>query len=146
MILLALLFAACSSIECPVQNTVNVYYLLNDTLKDTLTVRSARYNGTDTILYNSGVNTTKLSLPISYTNPVDTILFETKKLPVVDTLWIEKTNTPRFESVDCNPAYFHQITSVAYTCLGIDTIVIYNQEVNYDRSKPHLLIYFKARP
>ena len=29
---------ACSSIDCPIQTTVEVNYVLNDTLKDTLTV------------------------------------------------------------------------------------------------------------
>lgn len=137
--------ASCTSIECAVQNKVETKYAVPDTLNDTLTIRSRRANGTDTLLLNRKARPTSFALPISYQNPVDTLLFETKKLKVVDTVWISKTSQPHFESVDCGVGYFHHISSVTSTHLGIDSIVLTNADVNYDQSKDHFRVYFKKR-
>jgi len=143
--LFSLSFNACSSIECPVQNTVATVYELSDTLKDTLTVWTKRSNRKDTVLLNMKVDPTKLELPVSYQNPVDTLLFGTRRLAVVDTVWVEKEDMPHFESVDCGVSYFHRLTSVRSTHLGIDTIVITKSFVDYDLSSAHIIITFKDR-
>ncbi len=140
-------FFSCSSIDCPVQNTVRTVCQVKDTLKDTLTITTKRLGakGGDTILLNKAVNQTTFKLPISYRQPVDQLLFTTQKLAVTDTVWITKNNTPHFESVDCGLTYFHEITSVRHTHYGIDSIVILKTTVDYDPNTPHLSIYFKAR-
>ncbi len=139
------LFEACSSIECPVQNTVATVYACNDTLKDTLTVWTVRKNGKDTILLNKKVDATNFQLPVSYQRNVDTLLFKTIKLAVTDTVWVEKNDMPHFESVDCGVSYFHELRSVRSTKHGIDTIVINKSFVDYDLSNAHFIIYFKNR-
>jgi len=144
-VLLLLLTAACSSIECPVKNTVACYYQVNDTLKDTLTIFSHRKNGSDTILLNQSQNPTSFKLPLSYQNGVDTLLFTTKRLAVTDTVWLYKNDMPHFESVDCGVAYFHEIKDVKYTRKGIDSIIIQKTFIDYDLTNPHLRIYFKSR-
>lgn len=138
-------FNACSSIECPVQNTVATVYELSDTLKDTLTVWTKHRNRKDTVLLNMKANPTKFELPVSYQNHIDTLLFGTRRLAVVDTVWLEKEDMPHFESVDCGVSYFHRLTSVRSTHLGIDTIVITKSYVDYDLSSAHLIITFKNR-
>ncbi len=143
--LTSFVFDACSSIECPVQNTVATVYECNDTLKDTLTVKTVKKNRKDTILLNKKINPIGFSLPISYQRDVDTLLFETTRLAVTDTVWVEKTDMPHFESVDCGVSYFHELRSVRSTKQGIDSVVIVNSNVNYDLSNAHILIYFKAR-
>ena len=135
-----------SSIECPIQIAVNTVYTVEGTLNDTLTIRSKRINGTDTILYNRGIDLTKFSIPVSYQSPVDTLVFETIRLAAIDTVWLEKQDIPHFESVDCSALFFHNITAVRSTHIGIDTIIITNPTVDYDPSNPHLYIRFKARP
>ena len=84
--------SSCSSIDCPVQNTVNTKYKLvkadgtTDTLNtDTLWIWSPRANGKasrdyqldddDTLLINSlcGPSATSFSIPISYTLPEDVV-------------------------------------------------------------------------
>ncbi|MBQ4147710.1 MAG: hypothetical protein II593_07005, partial [Prevotella sp.] len=62
----------------------------------------------------------------------------------VDTVVIQKENRSHFESVNCNPSFFHTITQVDYTKHMIDSIVIKNREVTYDRSKAHFYIYLRA--
>ncbi|MDO4159784.1 MAG: DUF6452 family protein [Prevotellaceae bacterium] len=152
--ILSMLISACSSIDCPLENLVYTQYqLLNssgtaDTIKaDTLTITTTKLEGSDSVLINKNVNTTEFSLPISYSQPQDVFYFElrdTLSNVTYDTITVSKTDKIHFESVDCTPSYFHTIDGVSYTTNAIDSIVIINSEVNYDTSKKHFSIYFKA--
>ncbi|MBR6494162.1 MAG: hypothetical protein IKT22_02685, partial [Prevotella sp.] len=100
----------------------------------------------DSVLINQVTNVDSFILPVSYNRPQDVLYFErinTRVGSLIDTVVIEKQDFPHFESIDCNPAYFHVIKRVRHTHLGIDSIVINQENVNYDASKPHLLVYFK---
>lgn len=156
-LILALLAAvsvcACTSIDCPVQNSVYTNYALYksdgrvDTLYDTLSVLTTTASGRDTLVFNRGVRLTSFSLPISYVNPCDTFYFGLKPVGddtewIVDRILVNKTNTPRFESVDCQVAYFHTITSVESSHNFIDSIVINNPNVDYETERQHFRIYF----
>ena len=146
LVYVSLSTVSCSSIECPIQNKVELVCAVADTLKDTLTVTTRRSDGTDTVLLYRAQQVVTMQLPISQQHAVDKLVFKTERLAVTDTVWIEKEDEPHFESVDCSLAYFHHITSVRCTHLGIDTIVITKPNVDYDLSSSHLLFYFKARP
>ncbi len=144
LLLAVVLLAACSSVDCPLNNTVYANYKLAGavtTLPDTLTISTTRRDGTDSVLVNHQVNTDSFSLPMSYAQAADTLYVQTNSL--VDTVRIEKTNSPHFESVDCGVAYFHIITAVHHTRHAIDSIVINHKEVNYDATQQHFRIYFK---
>ena len=149
-----LLAAACSSIDCPVENVVATVYKLKksdgtaDTLKDSMTVISRRINGKDTAVLKYSVNTTLFQLPVGYTNPVDTLFFVVKNGATLyrDTVYVKKENQPHIESVDCKMSYFHTITGVTLGSHNIiDSIVIKKTAVNYDLSSEHFHIYFKAK-
>ncbi len=138
------LLGACSSVDCPLNNVVYTNYKLCGavaTLPDTLTISTTRVDGLDSVLINRQVNTDSFSLPVSYGNAEDVLFFRTNHLS--DTVWVEKTNVPHFESVDCGLNYFHTITGVRFTRHAIDSIVINHKEVNYDASPKHFHIYFK---
>ena len=102
LLILSVVLVACSSIECPIENTVAVNYAVMkyqngeevaDTLNDTLWVWSRRADGDDTLLYNRGVNVRSFSLPTSYQGPQDTLIFltvDTLQNYDVDTVWISK--------------------------------------------------------
>lgn len=152
----AAVVSACSSIDCPVQNSVYTNYALYkadggvDTLRDTLSVLTPTASGRDTLVFNRGVGLTAFSLPISYVNPCDTFFFGLKPEGdntewIIDRVLVNKTNTPRFESVDCQVAYFHTITSVETSHFFIDSIVINNPNVDYDTERKHFRIYFSKR-
>ena len=152
----AVVVCACSSIDCPVQNAVYTNYALYksngevDTLRDTLSVLTLTASGRDTIVFNRGVGLTSFSLPISYVNPCDTFYFGLKPEGEntewsLDYVLVNKTNTPRFESVDCQVAYFNTITSVQTSHTFIDSIVINNPNVDYDTERKHFRIYFSKR-
>ncbi len=148
--------AACSSVDCPVQNVVETVYQVclpdgsKATLLDTLTISTTRSNGTDTVLLNRSVGTSEFKLPISYDNPEDTLFFEVKSATekwapaVTDTVFIAKTNMPQFESAECHIAFFHNITEVRTTHNIIDSITINKRSVTYDASTAHFHVYFKA--
>lgn len=148
-----LALCACSSIDCPVQNTVRTLYVLKkqnaepDTLKDTLYIFTTRANGSDTLLLNAAINLSTLSLPIGYSNPEDTLIFYFRNDPfqVLDTVWLKKDNFPHFESVDCSASFFHNITAVRSTHNAIDSIVINNPSVTYDPETEHFHLYLKSR-
>ena len=154
-LLLGVMMAACSSIDCPVDSTVTTLYQIRNsdgtelTLSDTLTVTTARSDGKDTIIYNKGIAISEFSLPISYLHPEDVLVFSfdnsnNDSLHVADTVWIKKEDYPHFESVDCNTTYFHTITDVRYTCNYIDSIVINNPKVTYDSQTVHFYLYPKS--
>lgn len=157
LVILVAAIAACTQIDCPVENTVSTVYNLQkpdgttDTLTiDTLWVRTPRADGTDTLLVNRlcGSSATTFSLPMSYTQPEDIIcltLCDTIGTQWLDTIRIKKENHPHFESVDCQAAYFHTITAIRSTHHIIDTVLINNTTVNYDATNAHFLLRLKAR-
>ena len=150
------IMTACSSVDCPVENTVATVCTLyradgtRDTLRsDTLTITTHKFDGMDTTLLNRSIGTTTFQLPISYNNATDTLYLtltdttKTNNKIYFDTIYITKTNTPHFESVDCNLSYFHEITNIWHTHNRLDSIVINKPTVNYDLTNDHLRIYFK---
>lgn len=152
--LLVVLTAAvgCTSIDCPVQNTVYTSYKLMrgeavDTLRDTMYVLTFRGDGSDTILFNAGIGLTAFTLPIGYSNPEDTLYFVMRNAGylAVDTVWIKKENIPHFESVDCSASFFHRLTALRSTHNAIDSLVINKSFVDYDASTEHIHLYLKAR-
>ena len=152
-LLATLLVCACSSIDCPVQNTVYSVYQLQtedervDTLRDTLFVFSRRSDGNDTLFFNAGIGLTSFALPVGYANPEDTLEFILVNRPnyiVSDTVFIKKENIPHFESVDCSASFFHRLTAVRSSHNAIDTLTINNDFVDYDAQKAHFYIRFKS--
>lgn len=146
------LMVGCSSLDCPLNNTVYTKYKLmgNITkLSDTLTITTTKVEGTDNVIINQDVNIDTFILPMSYTRPEDVFFFEMRDTALHkvyhDTVRVKKEDQPHFESLDCKPSYFHTITSVETTHNRIDSIVINNKEVNYDATKPHFYIYFGER-
>ena len=131
--------ASCSSIDCPLNNTVYTKYRLAGdvtTLDDTLTISVKRTSGADTVLLNKALRVDSFSIPLSYSHESDEYYF--------DTMTITKTNEPHFEPVDCPATMFHTLQQVKCTHHRIDSVVINQNKVSYDAQKPHLLIYFKS--
>ena len=143
-LIVALVAAACSSADCPLNNTVYANYQLKGPvtrLNDTLTVKTARHGRGDSLLLNKMYNAEEFTLPVSYNQDEDVLYFYTGLLK--DTVWMQKTNRPHFESTDCGLNYFHTITGIRYTRHAIDSIVINHKDINYDASPKHFHIYFK---
>ena len=150
VILQAVFLISCSTIDCPFNNHVYTKYKLAgdvSKLTDYLTISTNKFEDSDPVLINSINDVDSFMLPMSYNRPEDVLFFSRSSasggLTVVDTVTIKKQDTPHFESIDCNPSYFHRIEGIRYTHHGIDSIVIKNTNVTYDESKTHFEIYFK---
>ncbi len=150
LIVFIMILAGCSTIDCPLYNRVySKYKLAGDvtTLTDTLTIKADLGDGMDSTIINKSVNTDSFELPMSYARDMDEFYFEmkdTNNVTCYDTIKVEKTNSPHFEAVDCNPLIFHTIKSIKYTKNKIDSIVINNKDVTYDATKSTFLIHFKS--
>lgn len=147
--MLAVLLAACSTIDCPFNNTVMTKYRLRGdvtTLTDTLTVSAALAGGNDSVIINRDVRVDSFMLPMSYNREADVFYFQVADTAQssTDTVTVTKQDQPHFESVDCSPSFFHTITGVTTTHHAIDSIVINNKNVTYDANPPHFYIYFKS--
>lgn len=154
---IGMMFQSCKEIECPLDNvvamTVGLYHAENDqslTLADTLTVKAA---GTDSILLNRAMGLSSFLLPVRQTSTSDTLLLcfsNSKNQKAIDTIFVAHTNEPHFESVDCPPAVFHTIRSVAWTShplsqmpLTIDSVAVVRTKVNYDDVE-NLKVYLRS--
>ncbi len=149
LIVCVVVLVGCSSIDCPLNNTVHTQYKLQGyitTLADTLTISTTKTTGVDSVLINRDVEVDSFFLPMSYTQAEDIFYFELRDTlgnVTVDQVTVTKEDHPHFESVDCSPNYFHTITGVTWTNNRIDSIVIHNPEVTYDATEPHFYIYFR---
>lgn len=145
-----LVLAACSSIDCPLNNTVYTSYKLKGdvaVLSKTLTVTSPVDDTRDTLLINHIANVDSFILPISYNRTEDIFHFtltDNDGNETTDEVRVSKDNHPHFESIECGPAFFHTITDVTYSNNAIEKIEINNKNVNYDARKAHFYIYFKG--
>ena len=162
--MVVLWLAACSTIDCPVQNIVSVQYEIRDktgaalSIKDTLSVVTTRLDGTDVLLdittllngksviLNKLIDKSAFSLPISYSHPEDILFFcfTDSVKTLVDTVWIEKDDIPHFESVDCSAAFFHELKGVRFTRHAIDSLVLLNKSVTYDQETAHFRLVPKS--
>ena len=137
VILTVIALAACTTIDCPVQNLVYTQYAFKkaDGSADTLLMTAL-----------CGSTAFDFNLQISYTQPEDvfvTLLTDTAGNYYVDTIRIKKENYPHFESVDCQAAYFHKLTEASVTHNAFDSISIHHSTVNYDISNYHFYLYLK---
>ena len=150
--LLLLFLSACSQIDCPLNNRAfAVYKFMNsvgDSVKitDTIDVSTNRHELEDSVLINKLTGKSSFSIPMSYNQPEDVLYFEiyTANYRYIDTVWVQKESRPHFESVDCNPVFFHTITGVRTTHHAIDSITIKNKNVTYDSSKANMHIHLRS--
>ena len=148
LLLLSFTLAAggCSNIECPLDNVVmmqcNLYSSENQsayTLKEVLTVKPANR---DTVLLNQATEINSFLLPLKEGADQDTLLLHLSNAAgqsAVDTLFVNHTRQPHFESVDCPTSVFHNITTVRSTShplsqlpLTVDSVSLVRSIVNYD--------------
>lgn len=152
-IVAALLATACSSVDCKLESKVMCKIAMQDAEGSevalnyplTVTLNRTAVDG-DTVYLNHSSSVSSLSLPMSYNGDVDKITLSLM-LPdssyVTDIVTVAKTNEPTFESVDCAPRYWHELTSVSSTHNFIDTLIINNAKVTNDASVTN--IYLRVR-
>ena len=145
--------AACSSIDCPLNN--KVYAIVRFTgdgtwHEDTLSIWSPLTEdiaGEDTVLVNRLVGKDSIAIPMSYVRSTDTYVIrrveKDTQTSTEDTIRVHKESRPHMQSVDCNPTFFHTIHDVRFTTCGIENVTITNNNVSYNDAQAHFLIRFK---
>ena len=81
LIIIAIIFVSCSTMDCGLNSLVQTNYKLAgivDTLNDTLTVSTNKSDGNDSVIYNKVVGIDRLIIPMSYQNDEDVFYFEIK--------------------------------------------------------------------
>lgn len=142
--MLALAVAGCSSINCPLNNSVAAVWRFTPTLSGSLTVSTFLRNDETSTLINQQSAADSLSIPLSYTADTDTfdLTLETDDgQTLVDQIRISKTNVQHFESIECSPAVFHQITGVESDGEFVDSVAIINPNVTFSTVGAHIIVY-----
>lgn len=137
--------SACSNIDCPLDNVVSLQCNLYDastqsalTLSDVLSVTPA---GRDTLLLNQATGIKSFLLPLKEAGTQDTLLLHfanAQGAVQVDTLFVNHTPQPHFESLDCPSSVFHTLNTVRVSAQGstnsaiIDSVSLVRPIVNYD--------------
>lgn len=139
------LVAACSNIDCPLDNVVSMQCNLYNadtkstySLTDELTITPA---GRDTVLLNKATSINNYLLPLKSVGTRDTLLLHfsnAEGTTQTDTLFVNHTPQPHFESLDCPTSYFHTLTSVSVSpqegasSAVVDSVSLVRTIVNYD--------------
>ena len=137
--------SACSNIDCPLDNVVSLQCNLYDastqstlTLSDVLSVTPA---GRDTLLLNQATGIKSFLLPLKEAGTQDTLLLHfanAQGAVQVDTLFVNHTPQPHFESLDCPSSVFHTLNAVRVSAQGsansaiIDSVSLVRPIVKYD--------------
>ena len=135
-----LTLTACDSIDCSLNNQVLCQMTFCDAegktvaLADELTITAA---GTDSVLWNRGIGTSKVGLPLSYYQAADTLLLTVRgeDYEMSDYIIIEKENYEHFESLDCPVKMMHRITGTSATNYFIDSVVVVTPGVVYNNGE-----------
>lgn len=139
------LVPACSNIDCPLDNVVSMQCNLYSadtkstySLTDELTITPA---GRDTVLLNKATNVNNFLLPLKSVGTRDTLLLHfsnAEGTTQTDTLFVNHTPQPHFESLDCPTSFFHTLTSASVSPQGaassavVDSVSLVRTIVNYD--------------
>ena len=138
MPLVLLGMTACSSEDCPINNTVQGKMAFYNSLGDAISINGilsmsvVRPQG-DSVILNKMMNAADVTFPLSYEFNGNIVVY--------DTLYISHSNTPTLVSIDCGTAMFHTITAASSTHTLIDTLIINSPEVNYDERENIQVIY-----
>lgn len=97
----------------------------------------------DTILLNNKSGASSISIPMSYFNGADTLVFAYSNISLRDTIKIQHDSYPHVELPECGTYRYHTLKSVAATDASIDHIEIANPYVNYE-GQTNINIYFNG--
>ena len=97
----------------------------------------------DTILLNRAYDQSKISIPMSYFNDVDTLVFSYGQISLKDTIKIYHDSYPHVELPECGTYRFHTLRSIEASDAAIDHIEISNPQVGYEGNE-NVRIYFNG--
>ena len=149
LLALTLSWASCDNgYDCDLNNISHnniTFYTLADgqevpyTEYSPLTV-SLMVNGKDSIMVNHITEAAGVSLPMSYAQETDTVVFHYDDT-TCDSLYVTHINKPFYQSMECGLLMFHQIEKIRSTNVWIENAAIINNTVNFNGHE-NIRIYF----
>jgi hypothetical protein len=97
-------------------------------------------NGRDSIVVNHIQGTKEVSLPVSYAKECDTVIFSYEGR-ATDTLYVQHTNIPIYQSMECGVIMHHTLTGLRNTESLIDSTAITDANVNFENNE-NIKVYF----
>lgn len=134
--------------DCNLNNTSyeNIGFYTNDgeqeepyTNPEPLSV-SLMINGAATLVVNNITDAAGVSLPMSYTQAEDTVVFNYHD-DTCDSLYVKHTAHPYFQSMECGVLMFHKIEDIRSTNVWIEDVKVVNKNVNFEGNE-NIKIYF----
>lgn len=108
-------------------------------LPEILTVKMM-INGRDSIVVNHIQGAKEVSLPVSYAKECDTVIFSYEGR-TTDTLYVQHTNIPIYQSMECGVIMHHTLTGLINTESLIDSTAITDANVNFENNE-NIKVYF----
>lgn len=97
----------------------------------------------DTVLVNKANNRSNFSVPMSFTNTADTLVFQYESISYCDTIIIEHTSHPFVEMPECGSYMFHTLKNVKFTEAGIYKVELANRNVDFEGNE-NVKVYFNS--
>ena len=91
---------------------------------------SLMINGKDSVIINHKTDAEQISLPMSYTQGTDTIVIHYEN-NLCDSLYVNHTGKPYYQSMECGILMFHEIESIRSTNVWIEKASLMNNTVNF---------------
>ena len=101
---------------------------------------SLMVNGKDSVVVNHITEAGEVSLPMSYTQNTDTVVFHYEDA-LTDSIYISHSNIPYYQSMECGTLMFHKLEDVKHTNVWIEATEIINKNVNFEGHE-NIKIYF----
>lgn len=108
-------------------------------LPEILTVKMM-INGRDSIVVNHIQGAKEVLLPVSYAKECDTVIFSYEGR-TTDTLYVQHTNIPIYQSMECGVIMHHTLTGLKNTESLIDSTAITDANVNFENNE-NIKVYF----
>ncbi len=156
----ALALSACSSIDCPLDNQVEMTLAFYDanTLKslalpDTLSIYGLNA-GSEQLLYNRGIAVKTVKLTLRPQQPTDTFLvrFTSPAEGGTGTVWVAHESQSHFGALDCPASTFHTLRALRWKGhdlnllpLTVDSAAISHSNVRYEDVE-NLKVFLRTTP
>lgn len=122
--------------------TITKDYLDSALIKQDYSVTISR-NRNDSIILNKQSSVSSISLPMSYFNAADTLVFAYSSISLKDTVIVEQDSYPHVELPECGTYRYHTLKTIRATDAALDHIEIAYPIVNYE-GKENVKLFFNG--
>lgn len=148
VVLAVLMMSACDTADCTLYNKVTMGMTFWDGTGEKMMIKSfysITTAGIDSVLVNKDRNRQGVDLPLSYWAELDSFFLHVwmeDDVATVDTIVVEKSNRPHFESPDCPTRMFHDILGIRHSKQMLDSVRVVKSAVEFGQLE-NVRLYFR---